>query len=1096
MNRRGIADEPRPGGPGGNVVILLRSERLDFIGASFDGGGFAVRIGVRVMGLHQAGVIEEKLVPACRAELPLFEKHAYLWRRPIDVVGINLDDDRHLLRGVTLEDDVFDGELFCADARALFYGAVDGLAIDTFLLGLLNGGKKARVRPRIGSAHFGGDGDFPNKFGRRAALLEAGDQPLGMEPLSSHGAMLTNCRRRFNRSLLARKLIAPFGLIRRARQRINGRRMPRHKLSLSQALPAFGRWLGTCGFVLIAGHAAAQSLDQTRREFALGHYDAVIKTAQNRVDRGDYQDDWRILLVKALLTVGHYSEAHSNAVAGLADSSGSLELRMLVRETDLIQNDASGARRQLVEMKYLIERRFGAFENDDGVALGKALLLLGVEPRLVLENCFRRAQRMDPPSREAFVASGQLALDKHDFALADDTFRAALKKFPDDPDLEAGLARAFESGDRKEMLKALHAALAINPRHIPSLLLLADHLIDAEQYDEADEQLGLVLKVNPHQPEALANRAVLAHLRNDPAAEQESRAGALQFWRTNPEVDYLIGSKLARKYRFEEAAAAQRRALDFDAAYLPARRELAQDLLRLGQDEEGWKLAQAAYAQDGYDVTLYNLVTLHDQMAKFQTLSNADFTVHMWPREAALYGERVLKLLERAKETLCRKYGVELTRRTTVEIFPEQKDFAVRTFGMPDNPGYLGVCFGSVVTANSPASQAPNPANWEDVLWHEFCHVVTLTDTKNRMPRWLSEGISVYEERQADPTWGERMNLAYRELILKGELTPLGELSSAFLTPKNHQSLQFAYYESSLVVEFLVQRYGLESLKEILKDLRDGGQINKAISAHTAPLDELEKQFSAFARDKAAQLAPEADLEKPPTDDSATDEIQIAAPATPRVLRIGTDWEQSHPHNYYRVLRQARGFMDSKSWTNAKPLLESLVRMYHGESRADNPLWLLAVSERNLKQTNAELAALQEFAEQESDFAQLYVRLVELCQAREDWPAVMKYAQRLLAINPLISTPYDALAGAGVAVGQNEQAIDAYRKVLLLDPPDPSQVHFQLARLLHARGDADSEAKRQVLQALEEAPRFRDAQRLLLDIEGAKSPERPPQSHS
>jgi tetratricopeptide (TPR) repeat protein len=880
--------------------------------------------------------------------------------------------------------------------------------------------------------------------------------------------------------------------------------MSHQRFSFSRTLPVLGRWLVACGCVWMAAHAGAQSLEQTKREFLLGHYDAAIKTAQKRVDAGAYQDDWRILLVKSLLTVGRYGEAHSNAVAGLADSSGNLELRLLVRETDLFQDDSAGARRQLVEMKYLIERHFSAFEGDDRVALGKALLLLGVEPRLVLENCFRRAQRMDPPSREAFVASGELALEKHDFALAANTFRAALKQFPEDADLESGLARAFETGDRAEMLTALHAALAINPRHIPSLLLLADHLIDAEQYDEADEQLGLALKVNPHQPEALAYRAVLAHLRNDSSAEQQSRAGALQFWRTNPQVDYLIGFKLAGKYRFEEAAAAQRRALDFDGAYLPARRELAQDLLRLGQDEEGWKLAQAAYAQDDYDVTLHNLVSLHDQMAKFQTLSNADFTVHMWPREAALYGGRVLKLLQRAKETLCAKYGVELTRRTTVEIFPEQTDFAVRTFGMPDNPGYLGVCFGSVVTANSPASQAPNPANWEDVLWHEFCHVVTLTATKNRMPRWLSEGISVYEERQADSTWGERMNLAYRELILKGELTPLGELSSAFLTPKNHQYLQFAYYESSLVVEFLVQHYGLESLKAILKDLRDGQEINKAISAHSAPLPDLEKQFAAFARDKADKLAPGADLEKPPTEGFDADEIQLAPrtppraprPAPPLVLSSDTDWEQSHPHNYYVVLRQARALMDSKNWTNARPLLESLARSYHGESRGDNPLWLLAVTERNLKQTNAELATLQQFAGQESDYVNLDVRLIELSQAQNDWPAVMKYAQSLLAINPLIATPYDALARAGAASGQKEQAIDAYRKLLLLDPPDPSDVHFQLARLLHARGDSDAEAKRHVLQALEEAPRFRDAQRLLLDIERAKSAETPGQSHS
>jgi tetratricopeptide (TPR) repeat protein len=93
-----------------------------------------------------------------------------------------------------------------------------------------------------------------------------------------------------------------------------------------------------------------------------------------------------------------------------------------------------------------------------------------------------------------------------------------------------------------------------------------------------------------------------------------------------------------------------------------------------------------------------------------------------------------------------------------------------------------------------------------------------------------------------------------------------------------------------------------------------------------------------------------------------------------------------------------------------------------------------------------------------------------------------------MAVNPLISLPHRALAEAGVALGNSEQAILAYRKLLLLDPPDPSDVHFQLARLLHARAGSDTEAERHVLQALEEAPRFRDAQHLLLEIKD-KNPQ-------
>lgn len=854
---------------------------------------------------------------------------------------------------------------------------------------------------------------------------------------------------------------------------MNDGTMPRSKLFMSVAvLWPIGLWLVGGSFLVIAPRASAQSFEETQQEYLRGHYEKVIETARKKVEEGDYGGDWRVLLIKSLLTVGHYHEAHTNALAGLHEYySATLEKHLLARETYLYENDPAGANRQLLEMRMLVERRSGRFDPEDIVPLGRVLLLLGVEPKLVLENCFRRAETMSPPQREGFLASGQLALDKHDYGLAADAFRAGLKQFPDDPDMEAGLAQAFEPSDREEMSRAIQAALTVNPHHVPSLLLLADHLIDAEEYDQAEKQIALVLKVNPHNPEALAYRSVLAHLRNDSANEQKFRDEALQFWRSNPRVDYIIGLKLAQKYRFAEGAAAQKRALAFDPAFLPAQRELAEDLLRLGQTDEGWQLVQQVHASDDYDVAIYNLITLHDQMVKYQTLSNADFVVHMTPLEAKLYGDSVLDLLSRAKKSLCSKYGVELTQPTTVDIFPEQKDFAVRTFGLPGNPGYLGVCFGSVITANSPASQEPNPANWQDVLWHEFCHVVTLNATQNKMPRWLSEGISVYEERQAKPTWGARMDLANREAILHGKLTPLGELSSAFLTPKNGRELQFAYYESSLVVEFLVQQYGFDTLKAILRELRDGKEINEAVGAHTAALAEVTKQFEKFARTKAENLAPGIDVETPP---AHRPETETAA------------WEQSHPNNYFTRMDKVHKLLEEKNWSEARPLLEALTNGYLGEHQSENPLWLLAATERHLNDINAEYATLQKFAERESDFAELELRLIELSQDRQDWPNVIKYSQRLLAINPLISPPYAALAKAGAATGANEVAIDANRKLLLLNPPDSAQVHFQLAQLLHARGDSEPEAKRHVLQALEEAPRFRDAQRLLLQIEAVK----------
>src|SRR5260370_27820088 len=117
-------------------------------------------------------------------------------------------------------------------------------------------------------------------------------------------------------------------------------------------------------------------------------------------------------------------------------------------------------------------------------------------------------------------------------------------------------------------------------------------------------------------------------------------------------------------------------------------------------------------------------------------------------------------------------------------------------------------------------------------------------------------------------------------------------------------------------------------------------------------------------------------------------------------------------------------------------MLELLAASYHGERRAENPLWLKAVTERNLNATNAELATLQKLAEQESDFVDLYLRLIELTSARNDWPAEAKYSERLLQINPLISAPYRALEESAAASGNKELTIEASRHMLLPEAPD------------------------------------------------------------
>jgi len=837
-----------------------------------------------------------------------------------------------------------------------------------------------------------------------------------------------------------------------------------------------GVWL--CSW-LLAGAVQGADPDpaKARRLLLTGDYRDAITAAEQAL-KDDEHEEWTLIRLEALLATGRYPEALTITTNALARDTRSIRLRWAAREVFRRNGRPNEGDKLLRDIRVMVQNRPWAYQDAPSlVVFGRTALLAGADPKDILDKVYATAKKVDADQRDVYLAGGDLALGKHDYALAAKHFEEGLRKLPEDPDLHFGRARAYATGDREVMVESLEAALKQNPRHVPSLLLLADNQIDGEDYDGALERLEEVTKVNPWQPEAHAYRAVIAHLRNQPAAEAAAREAALKFWDTNPEVPHLIGRKLSEKYRFAEGAALQREALRFEREYLPAMAQLASDLLRLGEEGEGWELAQRVHDLDAYDVSAFNLVTLHDTMTKFATLTNEHFVLRMSSHEAEVYGPRALRLLENARRTLSAKYGFTQTQPVIVEIFPQQKDFGVRTFGMPDNPGYLGVCFGHVITANSPAANKGSTVNWEAVLWHEFCHVVTLQLTKNRMPRWLSEGISTYEERQANPAWGEQLTPKYREMILEGELTPVSRLSAAFLMPKSPLHLQFAYYESSLVVEFLIGRFGVDPLKAVLRDLGDGVFINEALEKHTIAMDTLEKDFAAFAKQKAEALAPELEWKKP--------DLTLLASADEGEL---AEWAEKNPANYYALTQRTAKLLEEKRWADAKAPLTTLIERYASQTGNDSAYARLARVHRELGETDAERAVLDRFAKVDAEATDAYLRLMELESSATNWPGVLLNAERFLAVNPLVAPPYRFLSEATARAGDKPAAIEASQTLLLLDPPNPSEVHFRLAQLLD--GSDQPAARRHLLQSLEDAPRNRAALQLLLKLKSTNAPPR------
>jgi tetratricopeptide (TPR) repeat protein len=817
----------------------------------------------------------------------------------------------------------------------------------------------------------------------------------------------------------------------------------------------------------------AQDVDDAAAWLVKGEYEECLKVCQGAIDAGAYGEGWRLLKAEVELATGKYQAARDTLTAAIETYTWSVKLRIRLREalryTGATAEQVAALEAEIAQLVEASPWRYTDAENL--VLLGQLALEMGADAKEVQDSFLQRARRNNPVHRLPRLALGRLALEKRDFPLAAEIFKEGCVTFEHDPDFLFGHAEAIEGSDPERAQQLREQVAAVNPHYIPLLLQQTDHLIESEAYDEAESQLSQVLGINETHPAALAYWAVIAHLRNDLATEQDLRKEALSTWGANPEVDHIIGRELSQKYRFKEGAAYQRQALAFDAKYAPAQKQLASDLLRLGQEAEGWDLVNQAYTADQYDVTLYNLITLKDELAAFSTLERDGFILRMDAAEAAAYGETVLELLRHAREYLGKKYRVELREPVLVEIFPNPSDFAVRTFGMPGVAGYLGVCFGNVITANSPASQELTPANWESVLWHEFAHVVTLNLTHNRMPRWVSEGISVYEERQHNGAWGERMTPAYRQMILGGDLTPVGKLSGAFLNPKSAAHVQFAYYESSLVIEYVIDTYGFEALHKVLVDLGAGVTINEALERHTTALPELEEQFAAYATKLANEFAPDTDWSEP----------QLEFGDSPEQILV--KFLEDHPDNYAALQMYAELLLrDPQRQAKAELILRKLTVLHPTATGADAPALKLADLYRKTGRREEEFTVLMNLAKTDDAAISAYLRLIEISREEEGWDVLYTSGQRLRAVDPLTPHPHRAIADAAEHLGDNPQvAVGALQSLLAVSPDDPAGTYYRIARQYLQLGDAAA-AKRHVLKSLEEAPRFREAQTLLLDL--------------
>ena len=847
---------------------------------------------------------------------------------------------------------------------------------------------------------------------------------------------------------------------------------------------------------LILGAAAMPSL-RAQIDRAVEFEQRNLPVLQRLWDSGEYEETgractqvmtyglssplWHIMRVRALAELGRKDEALSAADAMIhahEEDMTSWLAKFRLHQSLGQQDEAKEALARIQELAR--NKTTSTLSADDLIALGEAALAAGADAKKVMTQYLEPAKKKDKGAAlaEACLALGELALEKGDFARAAKEFREGLKARPSSADLRFGLARAFENSDRGKCLQALQQVLDGNPHHANALVLAAELEIAEEKFDEAKKSLDAAIEVNADKPEAHALKAVLALLvKDDQAKADKAIAAAMKQRANNADVHHLIGRCLSHAYRFAEGEKHQRIALQSDPTHQRAKLQLCNDLFRLGHEDEAWKLAKEVADADGYNVQAHNILLLEKEMKNFVTREQDGFILRMTKQDEQIYADRALELLHDAREKLGTKYGMKFDKPVLVEFFPSQQDFAIRTFGHLGGQGMLGVCTGTVITMNRPGGLEARRTNWESTLWHEFCHVVTLGVTKNKMPRWLSEGISVYEEGLRDPTLGMKMNAEFRKMTLDDEtLTPVAEMSHAFLDADSGEKLLFAYFESAQAVEHLISKYGIEKFRGILRDLANGMRINDAIARNTAPLEKISQEFKKEIRQHANALAAKADWSEPEDDELDVHDAEAVA-----------KYLQKHPQNLFALRRHARNQLAGRKFDEAIATARKLIALFPEDIASGCGYELAAAAYHGAAKLKEEAEVLREWVKRASDATTALQRLIVLDADAKNWSAVERSARLMLAVNPFLKQPHELLASALEEQKRGDDAVASLTKLQLLGADNPADVNFRLARLLR---DKDRESSRRyVLDALADAPRHRAALNLLEELHEHETPK-------
>ena len=238
--------------------------------------------------------------------------------------------------------------------------------------------------------------------------------------------------------------------------------------------------------------------------------------------------------------------------------------------------------------------------------------------------------------------------------------------------------------------------------------------------------------------------------------------------------------------------------------------------------EYWWKIIDSA----GNELTTEKeVITYNDNRFDWQSLQNGRLTLY-WYEGNDAFGQALFDRANEALDTLETDIGIVLDEPIKIFIYGNHRDL-LSALSLTAQEWTGGVAYtehGVVVIGIMPSQ-----LSWGlNAMTHEMSHLVIHQATDNPfsgLPRWLDEGIAVYNENRDE--LDQDFRPLFERAVANDELMTLRTLTSPF--PADPLLANLAYGQSGATVKFIVDTYGSDAMAELLEIFSEGAIYDEAL---------------------------------------------------------------------------------------------------------------------------------------------------------------------------------------------------------------------------------------------------------------------------